>query len=36
MVEDEDLNRAVSLSTGTPVRVKKRFKEIQELVEKIV
>ncbi len=36
MTEDEDFNRSVSLSTGAPARVRKRFAEIEYLVQEIV
>ena len=36
MIEDDDFERAVSYSTGTPRRVRKRFQAIKQLVEEFV
>ena len=36
MSEDEDFNNAISYSTGTPRRVRKRFQAIKQLVEEFI
>ena len=36
MSEDDDFNNAISYSTGTPRRVRKRFQAIKQLVEEFI